>query len=71
MLEVFLLAVVIIGIAFLGLGVKTFLFKAGKFPETRIGHNKEMRKRKIFCPKTMHKIEQKGCTSCSTYYQEL
>jgi len=71
MLQVFLLSIILVGIAFLGLGIKTFMFKEGRFPETRIGKNKALRDRKIYCPKTMHKIEQKGCSSCGEYYESL
>lgn len=39
----------VLGLCFLGLGVKIFFSKSGKFPETEIGHNKEMRKRGIMC----------------------
>lgn len=47
-----------IAIAFLGLGIKIFFSKEGKFPETHVGHNKEMRKRKIYCIKTQDRMEQ-------------
>lgn len=56
---VLLLSIGLVGIALLGLGVQTFFTKKGKFPEHRVGHNKEMRKRKIYCAKTMQKIEDK------------
>lgn len=51
------LTVIILALAFLGLGLKIFFTKNGKFPEHRVGHNKEMRKRKIYCVKTQDKIE--------------
>ncbi len=57
---VFLLTVVIMVFIILGLGVQTFFSKKRRFPETRIGHNKELRKRKIYCPKTMQRRIDKG-----------
>lgn len=54
----------------MGLGVQVFFSKKKKFPETHIGHNKEMRKRKIYCAQTQQKIIDKqtygsslGCNS--------
>ncbi len=48
----------LMAVAFLGLGTKIFFKKDGKFPEHRVGHNKDMRKKKIYCVKTQDKIEQ-------------
>ena len=47
-----------LALAFLGLGIRILFKKNGSFPEHRVGHNKEMRKRKIYCVKTQDKIEQ-------------
>jgi hypothetical protein len=57
-LKVIGLAVMLIAIAFLGLGIKIFFSREGKFPEHHVGHNKEMRKRKIYCAKTQDRMEQ-------------
>jgi hypothetical protein len=67
-------AVLIIGIAGIFLGIKMILKKDGKFPETEIGHNKEMRKRGIICAKAEEikcrreldgqTISSPGCSSC-------
>jgi hypothetical protein len=46
---VFTTFALVLGLCFLGLGIKIFFSKEGKFPETEIGHNKEMRKRGIVC----------------------
>ncbi|NOR87998.1 MAG: hypothetical protein GQ527_10345 [Bacteroidales bacterium] len=59
MLKLVLISSVLIGIAALGLGVQVFFSKRKKFPDTKIGHNKEMTKRKIYCPQTQDKIAQK------------
>ncbi len=57
-MEIVLLATVLVGIAFLGLGFNIVFLKK-KFPETHVGHNREMRKKGIVCAKTMDKMEQK------------
>ncbi len=66
MLEVFLVSVVLVLLAVSILGFKLLFIKGGKFPETEIGHNKEMRKRGIYCAKTMDVIERKACASCAS-----
>lgn len=71
-LTVFILSMGIIGISLIGLGVQVFFSKNKKFPETRVGHNRNMRKRKIYCIKTQQKIIDKktkkennpSCPSC-------
>jgi len=45
-----IIAFILVGIAFLGIGIGILFFNR-KFPETEIGHNKEMRKLGIECAK--------------------
>ncbi len=45
----FLTFALVLCLCFIGLGIKIFFSKSGKFPETEIGHNAEMRKRGIVC----------------------
>lgn len=59
MLKVLLLAMVLVLIAIAIMGFRVFFMKDKKFPETEVGHNKEMRKRKIYCAKASDKIERK------------
>lgn len=59
MLKVFLVAMVLIAIAFLGLGIRILLLKNGKFPHTHIGGNKNLMKHGIYCAQTWDKIERK------------
>jgi len=73
-LKLLLISIVFLGIAFFGFAVKIIFSKKSEFPETRIGHNKELRKRKIYCVKTEQKIIDKNikkqnnqgpaCSSC-------
>jgi len=45
------IAIVLIAIVFIGLGFNIFFLKK-KFPETEVGHNKEMRKLGLKCART-------------------
>jgi hypothetical protein len=74
-LQVLLISIVLMGFAFLGFAVKIMFSKSGEFPETRVGHNKALRKKKIYCIKTEQKIidkqikkmkrnEDPACSSC-------
>lgn len=69
-IELLLLTAGILGVALLVMGYRVFFNKEGKFPETEVGHNKEMRKRGIRCAKheelrCRHEIEKEGgCHAC-------
>ena len=68
-----LLTLVIVGLAVVLLGVKIFFVKGGKFPNTHIHDNPEMRKRGIKCAK-QEELEmlaaQKGKKVCSGQYSD-
>ena len=49
MMTTLLLTLAIVGLAVLLLGVKIFFVKGGRFPNTHIHDNAEMRKRGITC----------------------
>jgi hypothetical protein len=55
-LELLLLSVIIVAIALLGLATQIIFKKNGKFPNFRVGHNREMRKKGIYCVKAQEKI---------------
>ncbi|MBN2348373.1 MAG: hypothetical protein JXJ22_06025 [Bacteroidales bacterium] len=48
-IEVLLIVIVLVGLSFLLLGFNIFFRKDGKFPETEVGKNKNMRKLGITC----------------------
>ncbi len=50
-MEVILLAVSLVAIAFLAIGFNIFFRKGGKFPETEVGRNKQMKDLGITCAK--------------------
>ena len=68
-LKLIALATGILFIALLGMGIKILFHKSHKFPETSAGHNKELRKRGVSCPrhdeiKCWSKKQDKGCSTC-------
>lgn len=62
------MAIVIVGICFLAMGVRIFFHKSHQFPETSAGHNPNMRRLGITCPK-VEDAKLHG-TSCSTCYAQ-
>ncbi len=58
MLATLILTLAIVGLAVIGLCFN-ILFRKKSFPETHVGHNKEMKKRGIMCVKSMDALEQK------------
>jgi len=63
-------AILVVGIALLFLGIRMLIQKNGKFPETEVGKNKEMRKLGLQCARAeeircRREIERgDGCSSC-------
>jgi len=73
MLKLLVITIPILAIAFAGFAIKILFKKNGQFPETRVGHNKNLRKKKIYCIKTEQKIidnkikkTKQGGVSCGT-----
>ncbi|MGP1363280.1 MAG: hypothetical protein ACTTKZ_06315 [Bacteroides sp.] len=62
MVTLLITTLILLGISFLGLGVKIFFHHSHKFPETSAGHSPALRKCGITCPHAEE--EQNGCTSC-------
>ena len=56
-MKIFLLAVLLVSIAFIALGISIFFRRDGKFPETEIGKNKKMRELGIYCVKCEERKE--------------
>jgi len=57
-IKIILIAIALVSVAVFGLAVRIVLLKGGKFPETHVGKNREMKKYGIVCVKTYDKIEQ-------------
>ncbi len=50
-MKIFILAAILVTIAFIALGVRIFFRRGGKFPETKVGHNRNMCELGITCAK--------------------
>ena len=53
-----LLTMAIVALAFILLGIKVIFVKGGKFPNTDIGANKEMKKRGISCALSTDSVDR-------------
>lgn len=74
-IKLVLIAALILLMAFLGMAVKIIFHKSHKFPETSAGHNRELRKRGISCPrqdeiKCWGKNRDGGCATCYEHARE-
>lgn len=56
----FIIILVLLGVAFLGLGITTFFSKKKKFPNTHIGKSKAMKERGISCAATTDRKEREN-----------
>ena len=57
-LKIVLIAIALVSTAIFALSIRIVLVKDGKFPETHISRNPEMKKKGILCVKTMDRMEQ-------------
>ncbi len=69
--KLLILSVIFLAIAAVGMGIRMLLKSNGKFPETHISRNPEMRKRGISCAQQndtgCHSTEDfPGCASCGS-----
>lgn len=62
----------LLAIAVLGLALTILLKKNGKFPDTHVGHNKELRKKGITCAKgeNMGCSPINGSSACESCYSK-
>ena len=58
-LSILILAIVLVALAFAGLGITILLKKGGKFPNTHVSGNKYLRQKGIYCVQTQDKLDQK------------
>ncbi len=71
---IFLLSIILLVVAVLGLGIGVFFSRKKKFPNTSVGGNKALSKKGIYCPKKEQAIIDKNykrkrintdCASCN------
>ena len=69
LLKLLIISAILIGLAMVGMAVTILLKPKGQFPDTHVGHNKEMRKRGITCAKSTDTgcspVESGACCGCS------
>jgi len=70
-LKLFLLSGIVMLMAMAGLAITMLIRKNGRFPDTHVGHNREMRKRGIKCAKLTDTgcnptYDTAMCESCGT-----
>lgn len=56
--QLFVIAVVLVALCFIGLAVKVIVLKRGRFPNIHIGSNRALKERGITCAQTYDKTEQ-------------
>ena len=56
-LKIVLITIAVVSISILALSIRIVLIKDGKFPETHISRNKEMKEKGIQCVQAMDRIE--------------
>lgn len=59
-ITIFIIVLILLGLALVGLGLSMLLKKNGKFPETHIGKNKAMKDRGINCANTTDRLERQN-----------
>ncbi len=60
LVKVFIIVAILLGLAFIGLGITMLIKKNGKFPETHIGRSKAMKERGIHCANTTDRLEREN-----------
>ena len=74
-ITILILSIALVAIAVIGLGINIFFRKNGKFPETGVGHNPEMKKLGLSCAKSeeikMFQLQKKINPAKSGYPDHL
>lgn len=69
LIKLLLISIIFMSAVFAFLGIRILLKPGGKFPDTHVGHNSEMRKRGIKCAQSTDMgcnpvNNSEGCTAC-------
>lgn len=59
-IKLFVIVLILLGLSLVGLGIGMLLKRNGRFPETHIGRNYEMKKRGIHCANTTDAEDRKN-----------
>lgn len=57
-LQILVISIILLAIAFVALGIQILLKKKGKFPNTHVSSNKALRDKGITCVQSFDKAEQ-------------
>jgi hypothetical protein len=57
-LQIIILSVIIVALAFAGLAVRLLIKKGGRFPNIHVGGNKHLNRRGIYCAQTQDRLER-------------
>jgi len=72
-IKLLIISVIFILISLVFLGIRILLKRSGRFPDTHVGHNREMRKRGITCAQdtSIGCTPSDGFDSCNTCGKRL
>jgi hypothetical protein len=74
LLKLLILSAVLVGFALLAMAVSIIAKPGGRFPDTHVGHNKEMRKRGITCAQNTdtgcNPVDASWCCGCGMIDEE-
>lgn len=62
-ITIFIITVILVGLALVALGIGMLMKKGGKFPDTHIGRNKAMHDKGINCAQTTDRKERENYQS--------
>ena len=69
LLKLLIMSALLVGFALVAMAVSIIAKPGGRFPDTHVGHNKEMRKRGITCAQHTdtgcNPVDSTGCCGCS------
>lgn len=69
LLKLLIISAILVGLSMAGLAITILLKPKGQFPDTHVGHNREMRKRGISCAQNTdtgcNPVDGDGCCGCS------
>lgn len=69
LLKLIIISAVLVAIALAGMAITILIKPKGRFPDTHVGHNKEMRKRGITCAQNTDMgckpVDSGACCSCA------
>ncbi|MEZ5020081.1 MAG: hypothetical protein R2756_08160 [Bacteroidales bacterium] len=69
LLKLLIISAILVGLSLAGLAITILIKPKGQFPETHVGHNREMRKRGITCARSTDTgcspVDTAGCCGCA------